>query len=120
MLEIMNNGPIVCSYEPPYDLFNYSSGVYHEVDEAEYIKKGMSKPEWQQVDHSNLCVGWGTTDKGVKYWIVQNTWGKDWGDNGRILFKRGTDVGGIESIAVRADPYVLRKENNTWVKVEPD
>jgi len=78
--------------------------VYHALDVADYIKKGMSKPEWQQVDHSNLCVGWGTSSDGTKYWIVQNTWGKDWGQDGFMWFKRGADVGGIESIVVRADP----------------
>lgn len=38
-----------------------------------------------------------------------------------MWFKRGSDVGGIESIAVRADPYILRKDsNNKFAKVEPD
>jgi len=38
-----------------------------------------------------------------------------------MWFKRGADVGGIESIAVRADPYLLKKDSlNTFVKVEPD
>jgi len=52
---------------------------------------------------------------------VQNTWGKEWGQNGFMWFKRGADVGGIESIVVRTDPYILRKDsNNQFKKVEPD
>lgn len=78
--------------------------MYHPTDQAEWLAKGLTKPEWTQVDHSNLCVGWGTAEDGVKYWVVQNTWGKDWGMNGFMYFKRGADVGGIESIASRADP----------------
>jgi len=72
----------------------------------------MSKPEWTQVDHSNMCVGWGTNEEGVKYWVVQNTWGTDWGMDGYMYFKRGTDVGGIESIASSADPYIIRRDSN--------
>jgi len=39
-----------------------------------------------------------------------------------MWFKRGADVGGIESIAVRADPYILKKDTtlNTFVKLEID
>jgi len=66
MIEIQTNGPIVCNYEPPYDLFAYHNGVYHPADQAEWLSKGLSKPEWTQVDHSNMCVGWGTTDDNVK------------------------------------------------------
>jgi len=42
---------------------------------------------------------------------VQNTWGTDWGMDGYMYFKRGTDVGGIESIASSADPYIIRRNS---------
>jgi len=80
------------------------------METADWIKSGIKRPEWTQVDHSNLCVGWGTNaEDNTKYWIVQNTWGADWGMQGFMYYKRGEDVGGIESIAVRADPMILRR-----------
>jgi len=86
------------------------------VDEADWIKAGLSKPEWEQVDHSVVCAGWGT-ENGVDYWIIQNTWGKDWGNGGYFRMKRGADVAGIESINVAVDPYMLVKDSyGNWVE----
>ena len=42
----------------------YSSGIYHSVDATDWIKNNESLPEWEKVDHSVLCYGWGeTSDK---------------------------------------------------------
>ena len=56
---------------------SYASGVYDEPSCSEIIQT-----------HAVLCVGFGTTDDGVDYWIMKNSWGLGWGEQGYIRMSR--------------------------------
>lgn len=50
-------------------------------------------------DHSVTMVGWGVdSDSGIEYWIVKNSWGTGWGDNGYIRIATSPSGVGICSV----------------------
>eukprot|EP00746_Dinoflagellata_sp_MGD_P161963 gnl/MRDRNA2_/MRDRNA2_89319_c0_seq1.p1 gnl/MRDRNA2_/MRDRNA2_89319_c0~~gnl/MRDRNA2_/MRDRNA2_89319_c0_seq1.p1 ORF type:complete len:529 (+),score=83.86 gnl/MRDRNA2_/MRDRNA2_89319_c0_seq1:102-1688(+) len=93
--ELIAGGPLVMSFEPKEDFMYYEKGVYESVPNKIH-------QEWEQVDHAVLLVGFGE-DNGKKYWLLQNSWGTDWGENGYFRMIRGQDESGCESIVVAAE-----------------
>ena len=58
--------------------------------------------------HGVLVVGYGE-DEGIKYWLVKNSWGEEWGEKGyvRILREESENSIGICAIASSASfPYI--------------
>jgi len=102
MTDIYLNGPIQTTFLLENDMYGYSSGVY-ECDTDGGDLGG----------HATIAVGWGE-ENGVKYWIIQNSWGSSWGDGGFFKLRRGVDACGIESNAdaVTAKSGVTFEEGN--------
>ncbi|KAF1867218.1 hypothetical protein Lal_00049647 [Lupinus albus] len=59
-------------------LQSYTGGIY----DGEFCSKDSSKTNLVV-----LIVGYSSKD-GEDYWIVKNSWGKEWGDKGYLLLKR--------------------------------
>jgi hypothetical protein len=71
------------------DMGSFKSGVYKNSDGA----CNSSEP----VNHGLLLVGYGEKllqgdRKPTKYWVIQNSWGERWGEEGYLKVERGVNI----------------------------
>lgn len=99
--EVMTNGPVVAPVFLMDDFLVYKSGVYKEMPTATQL----SDARRQRILHAVKILGWGTYDGSKQYWIVENSFGKDWGDEGFGKIHMGGAEGSREGIVV--DSFVV-------------
>ena len=95
MQEIYQRGPIACGIAVPDSLENYTGGIY--CDDSGDLN----------IVHDISVVGYGE-ENGDKYWLVRNSWGTHWGEEGFFRVCRGTNNIAIESDCAWATP------KDTW------
>jgi C1A family cysteine protease len=79
---LVHNGPLVGAFVIYTDFLYYKSGVYRHVSGT--IEGG----------HDVVIVGY---DDEEQCWIVKNSWGPDWGDNGYFRVAMGTNECMVET-----------------------
>jgi cathepsin L len=77
---LAEKGPVAVSVAAD-TWFKYEDGIFN----------GCGKDS--VIDHAVVAVGYGEED-GTKYWSIQNSWGSDWGEEGRIRLERHTESSG--------------------------
>jgi len=95
--EIAQRGPLACGIAVPDALEEYTGGIYCDTTGDVNIVHDIS------------VVGYGT-ENGQNYWLVRNSWGTHWGENGFVRVCRGSNNIAIESDCAFATP------KDTWTK----
>merc|ERR1711957_861571 len=95
--EIYNKGPVVVPIYLKDDYLVYSGGVYTPTDSSNFAGGTNDKP----IIQAAVVVGWGKSE-GNSYWIVQQSWGSTWGENGYARVSSNTIL--REGLAIVASP----------------
>ncbi|XP_077343940.1 tubulointerstitial nephritis antigen [Lithobates pipiens] len=99
MKEIFENGPVQAVMTVYEDFFLYKSGIYRysglDKETSDRHLKGT---------HAVKIIGWGAQGNSEKdkFWIIANSWGNSWGENGYFRIHRGKNECGIESLIIAA------------------
>ena len=102
-LALVNNGPIAIGFQVYNDFMSYKSGVYHHT----FLQDKFNP--FELTNHAVLVVGYGTDPDAGAYWIVKNSWGEGWGEDGFFRIRRGNDECAMESMAVQSFPILPGK-----------
>ena len=85
-LAVATQGPIAISMDASsFGFTYYSHGIYKDDKLGDKCSK-----DWRYSNHALLIVGYGPG-----YWLVKNSWGKDWGMEGYVKIERGNNMCGI-------------------------
>ena len=95
--EIAQRGPIACDVAVPEALETYTGGIFCDTTGD------------LNTVHVISVVGYGEED-GTPYWLVRNSWGEHWGEEGFVRVCRGTNNIAIESNCNWATPKDVSKK----------
>lgn len=88
LLQAVSKNPVSVAIEADQEAFQfYSGGVFNAACGT-------------QLDHGVLVVGYGhDSTSNLDFWIVKNSWGNTWGEQGYIRIVRGQNECGITQMA---------------------
>nr|AFP73333.1 cysteine protease [Solanum peruvianum] len=82
LLQAVTKQPVSIGIAASQDLQFYAGGTYD----------GSCA---DRINHAVTAIGYGTDEKGQKYWLLKNSWGTSWGENGfmKIIRDSGNPSG---------------------------
>ncbi|KAM4677019.1 cathepsin S-like [Discoglossus pictus] len=94
---VAHQGPITVGFGVSFEFFFYSNGIYDG---------GCASAP----NHAIIIVGYGTEEgdeeegeEDTDYWIIKNSWGESWGEEGYGNIKRNVNLCDIAEMAATAD-----------------
>jgi len=98
MNDLFSHGPIDCGIAT-------NSALSEDFVGDSIICDNTTEPKKWSIDHDISVVGWGE-EHGLKYWVIRNSWGSHWGNNGFAKVCRGQNA---------PDGNMLLEKDCSWV-----
>jgi C1A family cysteine protease len=85
---LVENGPLAATVNADYCFSVYKSGVFNAQNN-------------RSVNHVLMLIGW---DDAKGAWLVKNSWGKEWGEDGYAWIKYGSNNIGLFAAWIQPSP----------------
>ncbi|NDB86123.1 MAG: hypothetical protein EB127_25990, partial [Alphaproteobacteria bacterium] len=86
--EIYSKGPVISSFAVYNDFMGFWETKASDPDQV-YMPNASSGFEG---GHAIVIVGWGVNSKGIKYWLIRNSWGTDGADGGYFKMAQSDQI----------------------------
>ena len=63
------------------------------------------------LDHAVLAVGYGVQD-GLEYWVIKNSWGEAWGEDGYYRMVKGVNHCGVANFVVHSTVKAIEHDTS--------
>ncbi|MBR1834956.1 MAG: DUF333 domain-containing protein [Bacteroidales bacterium] len=101
---IMKYGVIATLVNADNRFHNYSHGIFKNSD----TECNGDPCSFSEANHAVAIVGWGKDEDDGEYWIIRNSWGSTWGENGYMRIK-------MKSARIACSATVLIPEPATYI-----
>jgi cathepsin X len=81
--EVYARGPVSCTIYADKEFDAYTGGIFKQKVEAAFP------------NHIVSIAGWGV-ENGTEYWVVRNSWGQPWGEDGFARIITSKSAGGLD------------------------
>ena len=85
---LFNYGPISALIYVDDKMPYFSNGIYMTVDTKDGVK--------QRPNHAVVIAGYGINVYGEKYWVMRNSWGSEWGEDGYFPLSQDSPMCGFD------------------------
>ncbi|CAF3915986.1 unnamed protein product, partial [Rotaria magnacalcarata] len=97
LLPFIQNATLLVSIDATsFNFLEYSGGIFQDQTCSS-----------TSIDDVLQLVGYGQNEMNEPFWIVKNSWGRNWGENGYIRILRGKNICGIATQVYQ--PLILSK-----------
>ena len=100
--QISSQGPVASLIAVTREFLLYRDGIYDETL-SDYKLEGTQAVK---------IVGWGADDEGQEYWIIENSWGTSWGQDGFAHVKMNSHDSMLDKFAVGCITNAQKKTEN--------
>lgn len=104
MMTALTVGPVSIAIEADTRSYQmYKNGIYNDFEGCNSNYKTKGATSQPNIDHAVVLIGY-SSENGQDYYILRNSWGISWGENGIMRIARGSQYAPWGMCGVLYDP----------------